>query len=183
MSKGKGGGAYWLPENYIKGNLGPLPKALMYRFQKERREGYSPSCDEVQPHLLKGLWGRKRPPGLSTRPSGKWEKCSCLIRFALYLERQILAKESISLKKKKKEQNLESQNFRKIGRKYDRMWQHLILDGRMMIESPPLPPISFTFGFFKNDIETTLSFSHYKKVSLFNNYLKMKGLEFLNRVT
>lgn len=74
----------------------------MYRFQKERREGYSPSCDEVQPHLLKGLWGRKRPPGLSTRPSGKWEKCSCLIRFALYLERQILAKESISLKKKKK---------------------------------------------------------------------------------
>lgn len=59
------------PENYIKGNLGPLPKALMYRFQKERREGYFPSCDEVQPHLLKGLWGRKRPPGLSTRPSSK----------------------------------------------------------------------------------------------------------------
>lgn len=59
------------PENYIKGKQGPLPKTLMYRFQKERGEGYFPSCEEVQPHLLKGLWERKSAPGLSTWPSGE----------------------------------------------------------------------------------------------------------------
>ena len=64
------------------------------------------------------------------------------------------------LEKKKKEQNLESQSFQKTGRKYNKMSQHLVLDGRIMIGSPPLP--RFISDFFKNYTEITLSLSSYK---------------------
>lgn len=63
-------------------------------------------------------------------------------------------------KKKKKEQNLESQSFQKTGRKCNKMLQYLILDGRMMIGSPPLP--HFISDFFKYYTEITLSLSSYK---------------------
>lgn len=85
-------------ENHIKGNQGPLPKTLIYRFQKERGEGYFPSCEEAQPQLLKVLWERKRPPGLSTWPVANEKSAFSfdtplwgLVRFALYSVRQILA--------------------------------------------------------------------------------------------
>lgn len=54
------------------------------------------------------------------------------------------------------------------------MLQPLILNGRMMIGI-----FSFLFWFFKNFTEILYNF-HNIKITLFNNYLKVEGLDFLS---